>query len=109
MNPRLVLSWLPFPMPSARVLGVPVLIMILLSMLVLPLPAFLLDVLFTFNIAISLVVLMVASYNVKPLQFSSFPTVLLLTTMLRLGLSVASTRAILLHGHTGTEAAGKVI
>lgn len=109
MNPRLVLNWLAFPMPSARVLGVPVLIMILLSMLVLPLPAFLLDVLFTFNIAISLVVLMVASYNVKPLQFSSFPTVLLLTTMLRLGLSVASTRAILLHGHTGTEAAGKVI
>ncbi|MFN5512409.1 MAG: flagellar biosynthesis protein FlhA [Burkholderiales bacterium] len=109
MNPRLALNWLPFPLPSAKVLGVPVLIMILLSMLVLPLPPFLLDVLFTFNIAVSLVVLMVASYNVKPLQFSSFPTVLLLTTMLRLGLSVASTRAILQHGHTGTEAAGKVI
>ncbi|MFZ9407447.1 MAG: flagellar biosynthesis protein FlhA [Burkholderiaceae bacterium] len=109
MNPRLALSWLPFPLPSAQVLGVPVLIMILLSMLVLPLPAFLLDVLFSFNIAVSLVVLMVASYNVKPLQFSAFPTILLLTTMLRLGLSVASTRAILMHGHTGTEAAGKVI
>ncbi|MEY4863032.1 MAG: hypothetical protein RLZ51_1127, partial [Pseudomonadota bacterium] len=109
MNPRLALNWLPFPLPSAQVLAVPVLIMILLAMLVLPLPPFLLDVLFTFNIAVSLVVLMVASYNVKPLQFSAFPTILLLTTMLRLGLSVASTRAILMHGHTGTEAAGKVI
>jgi len=109
MNSRFQPSWLPFPLPAVGALGAPVLILLLLAMLVLPLPAFLLDVFFTFNIAVALIVLMVSAYTVKPLSFSAFPTVLLLTTMLRLGLNVASTRAILMHGHTGTDAAGKVI
>jgi len=109
MNSRFQPSWLPFPLPAAGALGAPLLILLLLAMLVLPLPAFLLDVFFTFNIAVALIVLMVSAYTIKPLSFSAFPTVLLLTTMLRLGLNVASTRAILMHGHTGTEAAGKVI
>lgn len=109
MNKRIQPSWLPFPLPAAGALGAPVLILVLLAMLVLPLPAFLLDVFFTFNIAVALIVLMVSAYTIKPLSFSAFPMVLLLTTMLRLGLNVASTRAILMHGHTGTEAAGKVI
>jgi flagellar biosynthesis protein FlhA len=100
---------LPIPLPHARALAAPVLIVLLLAMMVLPLPPFLLDVFFTFNIAISLVVLLVASYTVKPLDFAVFPTVLLITTMLRLGLNVASTRAVLMNGHTGPDAAGKVI
>jgi len=100
---------LPFPLPAAQVFAAPVLIVLLLAMLVLPLPTFLLDVFFTFNIAISLIVLLVASYTVRPLDFAAFPVVLLLTTMLRLALNVASTRAVLMHGHTGTDAAGKVI
>ncbi len=100
---------LPFPMPAAQVLAAPVLIVVLLAMLVLPLPAFMLDVFFSFNIAVSLVVLLVASYTIKPLDFAAFPSVLLLTTMLRLALNVASTRAVLMHGHTGPDAAGKVI
>ncbi|RPH42868.1 MAG: flagellar biosynthesis protein FlhA [Burkholderiales bacterium] len=96
-------------MPAAQALAAPVLICIMLSMLVLPLPAFLLDVFFSFNIAIALVVLLVASYTIKPLDFAAFPTILLITTMLRLALNVASTRAVLMHGHTGPDAAGKVI
>jgi flagellar biosynthesis protein FlhA len=102
-------SWLPFPLPAAQALAAPVLICIMLAMLVLPLPAFLLDVFFSFNIAIALVVLLVASYTIKPLDFAAFPTILLITTMLRLALNVASTRAVLMHGHTGPDAAGKVI
>jgi flagellar biosynthesis protein FlhA len=78
-------------------------------MMVLPLPAFALDVFFTFNIAISIMVLLVAMYTMKPLDFAIFPTVLLVTTLLRLSLNVASTRVILLHGHTGPDSAGKVI
>jgi flagellar biosynthesis protein FlhA len=109
MSARVQPSWLPFPLPNPRALGAPVLILLLLAMLVLPLPPFLLDVFFTFNIAVALLVLLVSAYTVKPLSFAAFPTVLLLTTMLRLGLNVASTRAILMNGHTGTEAAGKVI
>ena len=109
MNARVQPSWLPFPLPAARMLAAPALIMVLLSMLVLPVPAFLLDVFFTFNIAVSLIVLLVASYTVRALDFAAFPTILLITTMLRLGLNVASTRAVLMHGHTGTDAAGKVI
>ena len=97
------------PLPPARALAVPVLIVLMLAMMVLPLPPFLLDLLFTFNIAISLVVMLVAAYTVKPLEFAVFPSVLLMTTLLRLSLNVASTRAVLLHGHTGTDAAGKVI
>ncbi|RKT50388.1 flagellar biosynthesis protein FlhA [Azonexus fungiphilus] len=87
----------------------PVLIIMVLSMMVLPLPPFLLDLLFTFNIAVSVLILMVAVNTKKTLDFSVFPTVLLVTTLLRLSLNVASTRVVLLEGHGGTDAAGKVI
>ena len=87
----------------------PLLLMALLTMLVIPLPPLALDVLFTFNIALSLVVILVAVYTPRPLEFAVFPTVLLVATLLRLALNVASTRVILLNGHTGTEAAGNVI
>jgi flagellar biosynthesis protein FlhA len=90
-------------------LGIPVLVLLIMAMLVLPLPALLLDFLFTFNIVASLVIIMIAINTRKPLDFSSFPTVLLFATMLRLGLNVASTRIILVEGHTGHEAAGKVV
>ena len=94
---------------NIRQMLAPLLIIVILSMMVLPLPTFLLDVFFTFNIAISIMVLLVAMYTMKPLDFAIFPTVLLVTTLLRLSLNVASTRVILLHGHTGPDAAGKVI
>lgn len=87
----------------------PVLIILILAMMVLPLPPFLLDILFTFNIALSMIVLLIALNTQKPLEFSVFPTVLLVTTLLRLSLNVASTRVVLLEGHTGPDAAGKVI
>ena len=87
----------------------PMLLMALLVMLVIPLPPLALDVLFTFNIALSLVVILVAVYTPRPLEFAVFPTVLLVATLLRLALNVASTRVILLNGHTGTDAAGTVI
>lgn len=87
----------------------PILLLMILSMMVLPLPAWLLDLFFTFNIAASIVILFVAIYTVKPLEFSVFPTILLMTTLLRLSLNVASTRTVLLKGHTGPAAAGKVI
>ncbi len=90
-------------------LAAPVLILMILAMMVLPLPAFILDVLFTFNIALSVLVLMVAVNTRKTLEFSVFPTVLLVTTLLRLSLNVASTRIVMLEGHTGPDAAGKVI
>ncbi|MGM0676738.1 flagellar biosynthesis protein FlhA [Ectothiorhodospira marina] len=90
-------------------LGAPMLLMALLTMMVIPLPPLALDLLFTFNIALSLVVIMVAVYTPRPLEFAVFPTVLLLATLLRLALNVASTRVILLEGHTGTDAAGNVI
>ena len=90
-------------------LGGPVLIVLILGMMVLPLPPFLLDLLFTFNIALAMLVLLSSMYTVKPLDFAVFPTVLLITTLLRLSLNVASTRVVLLHGHTGADAAGKVI
>src|ERR1700757_3569132 len=92
-----------------RSLGVPLLILLVLAMVFIPLPAFLLDLLFTFNIALALVVLMAAAYTRRPLDFATFPTVLLLTTLMRLSLNVASTRAVLTQGHTGPAAAGKVI
>jgi len=92
-----------------KALAAPILIMMILGMMVLPLPAFALDMLFTFNIALSLVVLLVAVYTRKPLEFAAFPTVLLVTTLLRLSLNVASTRVVLLNGHTGGDAAGKLI
>ncbi|MDX1698125.1 MAG: FHIPEP family type III secretion protein, partial [Thiohalobacterales bacterium] len=90
-------------------LGTPLLMIMLLSMMVLPLPPLMLDLVFTFNIAFSLIVLLVAVYTVKPLEFAIFPTVLLIATLLRLALNVASTRVIMLDGHEGTGAAGQVI
>lgn len=90
-------------------LGIPVAILALLAMVVVPLPPFLLDVFFTFNIALSLVVLMVTLYSKRPIEFSIFPTIILLTTLFRLSLNIASTRVILLEGHNGGAAAGYVI
>ena len=90
-------------------ISLPIGILILMTMMVIPLPAFLLDVFFTTNILVSLIILMVALQTFKPLDFSSFPTVLLFATVLRLGLNVASTRIVLSQGHTGTDAAGNVI
>ncbi|MCE9639161.1 MAG: flagellar biosynthesis protein FlhA [Betaproteobacteria bacterium] len=99
--------------PSAaellRGMAGPTLIVMLLAMMVLPLPPFVLDMLFTFNIAFSIMVLLVGVSTVKPLDFAVFPTVLLVTTLLRLSLNIASTRVVLLEGHTGPAAAGKVI
>ncbi|TXI79476.1 MAG: flagellar biosynthesis protein FlhA [Dechloromonas sp.] len=94
---------------SITQLSAPVLILMILAMMVLPLPAFVLDVFFTFNIAISILVLLVAVNTQKTLDFSVFPTILLVTTLLRLSLNVASTRVVMLQGHTGPDAAGKVI
>ncbi len=94
---------------ASRAMAAPILIVMMLAMMVLPLPAFLLDILFSFNIALSVIVLLTALYTVKPLDFMVFPTVLLVTTMLRLSLNVASTRVVLTDGHTGPDAAGKVI
>ncbi|HMH87221.1 MAG TPA: flagellar biosynthesis protein FlhA [Steroidobacteraceae bacterium] len=90
-------------------LGVPLLVMVVLAMMVLPLPAFLLDVFFTFNITLSLMILLAVIYVRRALEFATFPTVLLGATLLRLGLNVASTRIVLINGHTGGQAAGHVI
>jgi flagellar biosynthesis protein FlhA len=90
-------------------MGVPILLLTLLAMMTLPVPPFILDVLFTFNIALSLVVLLVGVYALRPLEFAVFPTILLVATLLRLALNVASTRVVLLEGHQGGDAAGKVI
>lgn len=94
---------------NSTALAAPLLILMVLSMMVLPLPPFVLDLFFTFNIAISILVLMVAVNTQKTLDFSSFPSVLLITTLLRLSLNVASTRIVLMEGHNGGDAAGKVI
>src|ERR1700735_2366384 len=90
-------------------LGVPLLVMVVLAMMVLPLPAFLLDIFFTFNISLSLMILLAVIYVRRALEFATFPTVLLGATLLRLGLNVASTRIVLINGHTGSHAAGHVI
>ena len=90
-------------------IGAPLLLVMMLAMMVLPLPPLLLDIFFTFNISLSLVVLLACVYAKKPLDFSSFPTILLVATLLRLALNVASSRVVLLDGHTGTQAAGQVI
>ena len=90
-------------------LAAPALVIVVLAMMILPLPPFLLDILFTFNIALAMIVLLIGLYTLKPLEFSVFPTVLLVTTLLRLSLNVASTRIVLMEGHTGPDAAGKVI
>src|SRR6202166_1631182 len=90
-------------------LGVPLLVMVVLAMMVLPLPAFLLDIFFTFNISLSIMILLAVIYVRRALEFATFPTVLLGATLLRLGLNVASTRIVLINGHTGSHAAGRVI
>jgi flagellar biosynthesis protein FlhA len=97
------------PRLNLRAMAAPLLIIMILAMMVLPLPPFLLDLLFTFNIALSMIVIMVSMYTLKPLDFAAFPTVLLITTLMRLSLNVASSRIVLLEGHTGADAAGKVI
>ena len=90
-------------------LATPFVIVMILAMMILPLPRFLLDLLFTFNIALAMVVLLASLNTTRPLEFAAFPTLLLITTLLRLSLNVASTRVVLVNGHTGPDAAGKVI
>ncbi len=97
------------PSVDLKPLGIPALVLLIIAMLILPLPTWLLDILFTFNIMIALIVIMIAIHTSKPLDFSSFPSVLLVATMLRLSLNVASTRIVLVNGHEGTDAAGQVI
>lgn len=98
-----------FKQTQWQILAGPVLIMMILAMMVLPLPAFVLDTFFTFNIVLSLMILMVAMFNQNTLEFSAFPTILLFSTLLRLALNIASTRVILMDGHNGEAAAGRVI
>ena len=90
-------------------IAAPMVLVALLAMVVIPLPAFMLDMLFSFNIALSLTIMLASIYVLKPLHFASFPSILLIATLLRLALNVASTRIVLLEGHTGTDAAGDVI
>jgi flagellar biosynthesis protein FlhA len=94
---------------NGKALTAPALVIIMLGLMVLPVPAFALDIFFSFNLALSIIVLLTALYTVRPLDFMAFPAVLLFTTMLRLSLNVASTRVVLTEGHTGPDAAGKVI
>ena len=94
---------------TRRGLGAPLAVLVVLAMMMLPLPPFLLDVLFSFNIALSLVIVLAVIYVLRPLDFAAFPSVVLMATLLRLALNVASTRVVLLHGHAGPGAAGKVI
>ena len=89
--------------------GAMILMLLMLAMLIVPLSPFMLDILFTFNIALAMVVLLAGVYTLRPLDFAVFPTVLLLATLLRLALNIATTRVVLLHGHTGTDSAGQVI
>jgi len=107
MNAFKLPVWLKFL--DSRTTVAPLIIILLLSMMILPLPAIVLDVLFSFNIALSIMVLLIGLQTKKALDFIAFPTVLLMTTMLRLSLNVASTRVVLTEGHTGADAAGKVI
>jgi len=93
----------------SRGLGVPLLLLVILAMMMVPLPPMALDTLFTFNIALSIAILLTAVYVARPLEFAVFPTILLVVTLLRLALNIASTRVVLMQGHTGTGAAGKVI
>jgi flagellar biosynthesis protein FlhA len=90
-------------------LAAPILVIMVLAMLIIPLPTFLLDIFFTFNITLGLIILLVSLYMVRPLEFAAFPTALLLTTLLRLSLNVAAARIILLHGQNGPGAVGQVI
>ncbi len=111
MNPLIARfnAWFGPQAGTAKALVLPAFVVMMLAMMVLPLPPFVLDLLFTFNIALALTVMMVSAQMVKPLDFAALPTVLLVTTLLRLSLNVASTRVVLLEGHTGPGAAGKVI
>jgi flagellar biosynthesis protein FlhA len=111
MNPQLksLQQWFDANAPHVRGAAAPMLVVAILAMMVLPLPPLLLDAFFTINIAVALMVMMVAAYMVRPLDFAAFPSVLLLTTLMRLSLNVASTRVVLLEGHTGPGAAGAVI
>ncbi len=102
-------TWLGSNSALMKGAAAPMLVVAILSMMVLPLPPWILDTFFTFNIAVALMVMMVAAYMLKPLDFAAFPAVLLLTTLMRLSLNVASTRVVLLEGHTGAGAAGAVI
>jgi flagellar biosynthesis protein FlhA len=90
-------------------LGAPIILLAIMGMVILPMPSWLLDILFSFNIALSLVIILVSVFTKKPVDFGIFPLVLLIATVLRLALNVASTRVVLLHGHEGGDAAGKVI
>ncbi|SJN54727.1 Flagellar biosynthesis protein FlhA [Vibrio ruber DSM 16370] len=99
----------PMPRRTIPAIGAPVMVLATLGMVVLPIPAFMLDLFFTFNIALSMVVLLVTVYTRRPLDFAAFPSVLLIATLLRLALNVASTRVVLLYGHEGAGAAGSVI
>ncbi|MDN3610625.1 flagellar biosynthesis protein FlhA [Vibrio ostreicida] len=99
----------PIPQRAMPAIGAPIMVLASLAMVVLPIPPFLLDLFFTFNIALAMVVLLVTVYTRRPLDFAAFPTVLLISTLLRLALNVASTRVVLLYGHEGTSAAGSVI
>jgi len=98
-----------FKFLARRGVGAPVILLAMLGMLMLPMPPFILDILFSFNIALSLVILLAVVYVMRPLEFAAFPTVVLMATLLRLALNIASTRVVLLHGHDGPGAAGKVI
>ncbi|ODS90625.1 MAG: flagellar biosynthesis protein FlhA [Comamonas sp. SCN 65-56] len=111
MSPSIqsVRTWAGDNRSALQGLSIPVLVVAILALMVLPFPAWLLDTFFTFNIAVALMVMMVAAYMIKPLDFAAFPAVLLLTTLMRLSLNVASTRVVLLDGHTGPGAAGAVI
>ena len=109
MNSLRLPAWLTGLGSRGSALAAPILIILLLAMMILPLPAFVLDLFFSFNIALSVIVLLTALYTVKPLDFMAFPAILLVSTMLRLSLNVASTRIVLTEGHTGGAAAGKVI
>ena len=109
MNSLRMPAWLSGMTSGSKGVAAPIIIIMLLSMMILPLPAFILDIFFSFNIALAIIVLLTSLYTVKPLDFMAFPTVLLVSTMLRLSLNVASTRVVLTEGHTGAAAAGKVI
>ena len=109
MNSLKLRQWMSAMKGGGSAIAAPVIIVLLLAMMILPLPAFLLDIFFSFNIALAVIVLLTALYTVKPLDFMAFPAILLVSTMLRLSLNVASTRIVLTEGHNGGAAAGKVI
>ncbi|MCP5141606.1 MAG: flagellar biosynthesis protein FlhA [Chromatiales bacterium] len=106
-NPQFLLAR--FQQIISSGLGAPLVLLLMLAMVVLPLPAFMLDALFTFNIALALVITLVSVYTKRPLDFAAFPTILLLVTLMRLALNIASTRVVLINGHEGGAAAGHVI